>query len=138
MNEVSNSEVWKFDPSKDGFNPFVDTIDVTPPDYETAKKFRLLSSGDTGDYHLPVFVGISEVWAMAVTKDTPVYAVYCNGTNCLRILEKIGSNGEWKQVELEKVYNLYGLVWKICVNLDHEKYWAEKLKKEKEDGKQQA
>lgn len=60
----------------------------------------------------PIYCGVSEVWARAITDDSPVYAVYAPSTNRLVILEK--RIDEWVEVKIEDVKNLYGLIWRIC------------------------
>ena len=64
----------------------------------------------------PVFFDHSEVWATAITSDKPVYAVFNAGTNKLVILEK-APDSSWKEVKLEEVKNLYGLMWKMTCNM---------------------
>lgn len=85
--------------------------DISPPDIETLRRYKLL--WNDGRPMKPVHCGISTVWATAIRDDEPVYAIFEAGTNRLVILERLGS--EWREVQLNEVENLYGLLWQMCV-----------------------
>lgn len=82
---------------------------------EVLKKHRLVYYSDQKPMQ-PVFFDTSQIWATAVTKETPVYAVFDRGTADLVILEKTPQT-EWTEIKLEQVENLYGLVWKMTLNM---------------------
>ena len=101
-------------------------IDESPPDYATLQKFRLVYVG--GDPMIPVYCGISTVWAAQVEENEPVYAIFDAGTNRLVILEKAQGNN-WKEVTLNEVKNLYGLIWRMSCNISHVKHELRELAK---------
>ena len=74
----------------------------------------------------PFYLGESEVWAAAMTKNTPVYALYTCGTNDLRVLRKIGGS-EWSKIEVSEIDNIYGLLWRIGVELNLSEYLGAKV-----------
>jgi|SRR5580658_407497 hypothetical protein len=82
-----------------------------PPDQATCELFKLLKNDGTA--MKPVFVGPSEVWMSAFREDEPIYAVFNGGTNRVVVLEK--SAGSWREVSLQQVKNLYGLIWRMCL-----------------------
>lgn len=90
-------------------------LDCTPP---TEEDFRRL--GEWHDYWTkvptPVYCGPAEVWAMAMTKGTPVYAIYDCGTNCIRLLER--NKGTWTKLNSFKdVDNLTGLMYHLICTI---------------------
>lgn len=85
--------------------------DLSPPNEETHKKFGI------GLSNHPVYCDTSVVWATGSHKNSPVYAVYDRGTNWLFILERVG-DGEWREINLKDVDNLYGLIWKLTLKVN--------------------
>lgn len=90
---------------------------------EEKKKFKLFSCvgpGDevSGEPLTPVWTGMDVVWAMAVKENTPTYEVYDCGTNDLRIFKYDPLNDFWCKIELDRVKNLYGLVWQLASTIN--------------------
>ena len=73
----------------------------------------------------PVFAGYSKVWS-PINDDDPYYKIYYCGTNCFKIMSYDSSNDEWVEVELDEVVNLYGLFWKMVLEIDRLKQMLEK------------
>lgn len=93
--------------------------DLSPPDEETLRKHGLVYYG--GKLKEPVFCNVAEVWATAIEKDTPVYALFTYGTNGILILEKRGDN-EWERLDnIGKIKNLHGLMWRMMLELESAK-----------------
>lgn len=86
--------------------------------------FMAPGTDDEETYWYPIYIGHSEVWAMAIKPDSPIYAIYDCGTNCLKILRKIG-NGPWVKIEPAEIDNLYGLLWRFTTE-SHRLQWVNK------------
>jgi len=87
---------------------------IVDPDYSVLKKHKLLHHGGTPIK--PFYIGSSVVWACSHRgEDEPHYAFYTCGTNCLKILKEL--HGEWQEVQLTEVENLYGIIWKIGIGI---------------------
>lgn len=96
-------------------------LEIVEPSYEVCEKFDLIYSHNKTSIK-PFYCNVSCVWSAALNKDTPIYALYCCGTNDLRVLRKIGDN-DWERIEVTEIDNIYGLLWRIGVNLN--KPWVE-------------
>lgn len=93
------------------------------PGFETLKKYQLIYAD--GSLMKPVYCGISTVWETSITGDEPIYAIFAAGTNRLVILEK--RSRSWKEIKLEEVENLYGLFWRMCVQISLQRQLEETL-----------
>lgn len=100
--------------------------DTSPPDYITLKKFKLIYFD--GEPMIPTYCGISIVFAKQISKDEPVYAIFAAGTNRLVILEKTPCN-DWKQINLNEIKDLNGLICRMCGNINQIKYKLKELTK---------
>ena len=86
--------------------------DMTEEEYKT---FHLVYSDGV---HIPCAVeNTSIVWATAVEESSPTYRLYNCGTNDLRVFRYTPKTDMWEKVEYTDITNLYGLLWKMCLNI---------------------
>ena len=93
-------------------------ITSQPPSDEFCKANGLLYHD--GQPMLPAFCGAIEVWASAINEDTPKYAMYCRGTNDLRIFKTEGDS--WVRVKEVPPDLVYGLIWRLCSEILQQRY----------------
>jgi hypothetical protein len=64
----------------------------------------------------PAWECTDNVWAAANDGKLPVYRFYDLGTNSLKVLKYSFDDDEWKEIQLESIKNLYGIIWKVIAS----------------------
>lgn len=92
---------------------------------DSAKTYELFGDFKTPKYREPTELELKQyninknnlslsttdqVWAAAITNNTPTYNIYFCGTNDHRILKYTPEHNTWRLITLDEVDNLYGLM----------------------------
>ena len=64
----------------------------------------------------PAWECTDNVWAAANDGKLNVYRFYTLGTNCLIVLMYSFDKDEWKEIRLDSIKNLYGILWKVIAS----------------------